>query len=321
MAIDVFLYDEHANGEVKNVKPGDFVLLSNVHAQPAKVMTKEGYPKISFVVHKGRINGRGVLKLPQDSQYVKEILGQIESLKCNKSVSNNQTTTNTRALETSCTITDFPLISFTTIEDIKKCPSVPNKFRCRVKAISFLPKNVKDFVQMYCPSCRKVTIPKESKAGEDCQRKLSESDFDSMDSRSECSQDEQAQDMFDKSQDQENSFPTLGEKCFSCDREMSFVYVFSLLIEDATGLLHVMLFNEDAKQFLTDLPSPESFLINSEIQRNTRETLTSITDNVNNELDAESQPCGARPWMECCVFSYHVPEQGVLYRIFGTTVV
>lgn len=283
-------------------------------------MFQEGYPKISFVIHKGRINGRGVFKLQQDSQFVKEVLEQIETFKSNKSVCNNQTTTNTRALETSCTITDFPLIPFTTIEDIKKCPKVPNKFRCRVKAMAFLPNDVKDFVQMYCPSCRKVTLPKEPKEDEDCARKLSESDFDSMDSRSECSQDEQAQDMIDKSGENQGD-STLNKKCIVCDIEMSFVYVLSLLIEDTTGMLHVMLFNEDAKLFLPDLPSPESFLVNSKIQRNIRDTLTSITGNLTNELDAESQPSGARSWMECCVFSYHVQEHGVLYRIFGTTVV
>lgn len=46
MTIDVFLYDEHATGEVKNVQPGDFVLLSNVHAKPENAVSKVRYQLI-----------------------------------------------------------------------------------------------------------------------------------------------------------------------------------------------------------------------------------------------------------------------------------
>lgn len=40
MTIDVFLYDEHTSGQIKNVQPGDFTLLNNVHAKPEKVLSK-----------------------------------------------------------------------------------------------------------------------------------------------------------------------------------------------------------------------------------------------------------------------------------------
>lgn len=285
---------------------------------------KDDLPVISFVIHKGRVNGRGVFKLQQDSSLAKEVQQQIYLFNTNKpqtrTLPTSQGQDNTaRTMQTSCTVTDFPMVPFTHIANIKKCSPIPNKFRCRVKALAFLPNDVKNFVQQCCQDCKQVTTHKEIKKDDKCKRKLWESDIDSMDSRSESSQDEQDETNAPESNKEISLSNFELQQCSICKKEMSPVYLFSFLLEDITGVLHVMVFDEDARQFLPELPSPEDFLAQPEAQKSAHDSLISITDNLTNELSSDSEP--SRPWMECCVMSYRVQGRGVFYRLFGTSVV
>lgn len=174
-------------------------------------------------------------------------------------------------------------------------------------------------MQLCCQQCRQVVLNKEPKTDDNCKRKFCQDEFESMDSKSESSQDEQEN--YPESCP-ECSLPNLEVKqCSVCEQVMSLVYVFSLLLEDTTGLLHVMLFDQDARHFLPELPTAKEFLVQPETQNGIRDTLISVTDNLANELNSESQPFSERPWMECCVISYQVQGQGVLYRMFGTSMV
>lgn len=279
---------------------------------------------MSFVIHKGRVNGRGVFKLQQDSYLAKELKGQIQlfnTKKPSKPMFTPREENTARTMQTSCTVTDFPLTPFTNIANIKKCSQIPNKFKCRVKALAFLPYNVKDFVQQCCRTCRQVSVHKEPKIDDKCKKRLWESDIESMDSKSESSQDEQETADIPKS-NMESSLSNfdLKPQCCTCN-EMSQVFVFSLLLEDITGVIHVMVFDEDARHFLPELPSPEEFLVQPETQKRVHDSLISITDNLTNELSTNSEPSSNRPWMECCVMSYQVQGRGTFYRLFGTTVV
>lgn len=301
-------------------------------------------------MHKGTINGRGVRKLSNDSQEVKDIQEQIaSSINSRNQIKEpveQQTGSKTvnaaaslpRTLQTSCTITDFPSIPFTSLEALKQCSKVPNKFRCRVKAMAFLPHDVKDFVQRCCSSCKTLSQVNPSAA-----ENFHEATTDFLEKETENTTDKENQkatyvynvdgdvassqgcylESTEKScelKTVESDHKDTGFKCSVCHQETHLVYVFSLLIEDPTGILHVMLFDSDVKDFLFDLPTPEEFLKGPEAQTMVRDSLVSITDNQTNELTAESLPEGGRPWMECCVMSYMI-DQVVFYRLFGTTLI
>jgi hypothetical protein len=145
---------------------------------------------------------------------------------------------------------------------------------------------------------------------------------DEVTSRNSCKDDSKAKDTLLEGTESNAQDPCQETSpiCSVCHKETHLVYVFSLLIEDPTGILHVMLLDSDATYFLIELPTPEEFLRSPETQEMIRDSLVSITDNQTNELTAESQPEGSRPWMECCVLSYKI-DQVVLYRIFGTTLI
>ena len=193
-----------------------------------------------------------------------------------------------RALQTSCTITEHPCIPFMSIRDIKACETVPNKFRCRVKAVIFLPSEVKDFVRRCCQSCR-------------CMYKdLSGSSSATATSES-------------------------SVLCTKCNQETTLVYLFSFVIEDNSGVLHAMVFDKDAETFFSNLPSPQDFVEQTTSQHLLKEWMLSMTQNLENSLKlVPLNQYDIRPWLELCILSY-IPEnqcQGkVLYRVFDSTFV
>ncbi|CAH3164924.1 unnamed protein product, partial [Porites evermanni] len=196
--------------------------------------------------------------------------------------------TESRALQTSCTITEHPCIPFMSIRDIKACKTVPNKFRCRVKAVIFLPSEVKDFVRRCCQSCRCMY--------RDC------SGSSSATGASESS-----------------------VLCTKCNRETTLVYLFSFVIEDNSGVLQAMVFDKDAETFFPNLPSPQDFVEQTTSQHLLKEWMLSITQNLENSLKLVApNQYDIRPWLELCILSYIPENQGqgkVLYRVFDSTFV
>ena len=196
--------------------------------------------------------------------------------------------TESRALQTSCTITEHPCIPFMSIRDIKACKTVPNKFRCRVKAVIFLPSEVKDFVRRCCQSCRCMY--------RDC------SGSSSATGASESSL-----------------------LCTKCNQETTLVYLFSFVIEDNSGVLHAMVFDKDAETFFPNLPSPQDLVEQTTSQHLLKEWMLSMTQNLENSLKlvAPNQN-DIRPWLGLCILSYIPENQGqgkVLYRVFDSTFV
>ena len=196
--------------------------------------------------------------------------------------------TESRALQTSCTITEHPCIPFMSIRDIKACKTVPNKFRCRVKAVIFLPSEVKDFVRRCCQSCRCIH--------RDC------SDSSSATGASESS-----------------------VLCTKCNQETTLVYLFSFVIEDNSGVLQAMVFDKDAETFFPNLPSPQDFVEQTTSQHLLKEWMLSMTRNLENSLKIVApNQYDIRPWLELCILSYIPENQGqgkVLYRVFDSTFV
>ena len=193
-----------------------------------------------------------------------------------------------RALQTSCTITEHPCIPFMSIRDIKACKTVPNKFRCRVKAVIFLPSEVKDFVRRCCQSCRCMF--------RDC------SGSSSATGASESS-----------------------VLCTKCNQETTLVYLFSFVIEDNSGVLQAMVFDKDAETFFPNLPSPQDFVEQTTSQHLLKEWMLSMTQNLENSLKLVApNQYDIRPWLELCILSYIPENQGqgkVLYRVFDSTFV
>ena len=192
-----------------------------------------------------------------------------------------------RALQTSCTITEHPSIPFSSLKEIKTCKTVPYKFRCRVKAVMYLPSDVKSFTQRSCHSCK--YLPQGSTS-------------------SVCS-------------------ATVNDitPCSLCGQEMTLSYLFSFVLEDDSGLLHAMVFDKDAKTFFPGLPLPEEFSAQASLQETIQEWMLSMTNNPNNSIECVNQdPKGdKRPWLELCIFSYLPDEdcQKVQYRVFDSTFV
>jgi len=284
-------------------------------------------PQVSLIVHRGTICGRGVeLLSPSDpvvslSTTVKLIseaeplvwqqevqshvmeskgmdtdnrsstAGVIPGESCNAVDEGHQNHVVTkevnRALQTSCTITEHPCIPFTSLKDIKACSTVPYKFRCRVKAVVYLPSDVKKFIQRSCQSCKYL---------------LAESSWSAVDL----------------------SAPVL---CPQCHQETNIVYLFSFVLEDESGLLHAMVFDKDVVSFFPELPSPEDFLGQPDLQETVCEWMISMTQNPENSIEFVNQDPGGnkRPWLELCILSYFPNANQdcgkVLYRVFDSTFV
>ena len=287
----------------------------------------QSHPQVSLEVHRGTICGRGVeLLSPSDplvslSTTVKliseadplvrqqEVQTHVTESK-DMDVSNRSSITGVisgesnnavdkghqnhvvtkevnRALQTSCTITEHPCIPFTSLKNIKACSTVPYKFRCRVKAVVYLPSDVKNFVQRSCQSCKYL---------------LAESSWSAVNL----------------------SAPVL---CPQCNQETSLMFLFSFVLEDESGLLHAMVFDKDVTSFFPDLPSPEDFLRQPYLQETVQEWMISMTQNPENSIEFVNQDPweDKRPWLELCISSYF-PDANkdcgkVLYRVFDSTFV
>lgn len=207
-----------------------------------------------------------------------------------KEVTNEVTNEVNRALQTSCTITEHPCIPFTSLKDIKACATVPYKFRCRVKAVMYLPSDVKNFVRRSCQSCKYLLAesPNSSPSGVN------------------------------------SSAPVV---CPQCNQETTLVYLFSFVLEDESGLLHAMVFDSDVATFFPELPSPEDFVDQSSLQETVQDWMISMTQNPANSIEFVNQDPGGvkRPWLELCILSYFPNEnqdcRKVLYRVFDSTFV
>ncbi|KAL5014628.1 hypothetical protein ScPMuIL_008898 [Solemya velum] len=84
---DVFVFDDHCRA-AKDIKPGQFILLCNLHSALVKnVEKREGLaalPTVELVLHRGTSYGRGLGVLAVDSEECKEITNKLEKLKNTK---------------------------------------------------------------------------------------------------------------------------------------------------------------------------------------------------------------------------------------------
>lgn len=289
----------------------------------------QSHPQVSLIVHRGTICGRGVELLSPSDPVVSlsttmKLISEAEPLVHQQEVqshstkrkdmeADNRSTTAggyvmlgessnvvdeghqnhvvtkevNRALQTSCSIAEHPCIPFTSLKDIKACSTVPYKFRCRVKAVMYLPSDVKNFIQRSCQSCKYL---------------LAESSWSAVNSSAPVS-------------------------CPQCNQETTLVYLFSFVLEDESGLLHAMVFDKDVISFFPELPSPEDFLGQPNLQETVHEWMISMTQNPENSIEFVNQDPGGdkRPWLELCILSYFPNANQdcgkVLYRVFDSTFV
>ncbi|EDO47031.1 predicted protein [Nematostella vectensis] len=310
MAIPVCLYDEHSTGPAADLNPGDFVMLANVRLKEVD-NEENGKPRVECMMHSDCINGRGVYMLKDTGWtdwYLQKLKDSIQNyLDTHPPQSLREeiaeAVSDLRTQQTSCTVTDHPMVPFTTLWDIHNQEKVPNKYKCRVKAISFIPPQTKEFVQLHCSTCKKLASriggPSGSNIDDDCDGLGTQHDRD-----------------------------VTPHSCPVCGNPFTRTYLFSLLLADRTDMLIAMVFDDDVKHFFPNLPSPEDFLASEEHQDGLHHSLVSMTQNPECSIDFDSQSLESRPWMECCVMSYHsTPEdtskirRSVKYRIFGTTLV
>ncbi len=120
-----------------------------------------------------------------------------------------------RALQESSTSASHPHIAFTPIRDILRCPTVPNKFRCRARVLYYEPNLADEILKLVCNTCQESAQLKELP---------------------------------------ENVQKQLAIQCPDCLSHYNTEYEFYLLLEDDTGIINVTVCNEDATEFFGDFP-------------------------------------------------------------------
>ena len=189
------------------------------------------------------------------------------------------------------TTTLHPNIQFTSIRDVIATKKVPSKFRCRVKVMGIVsPLSVEEMVVLRCNECSFLRpIP----------RKLELDLTDSYITDQPC--------WLCASDTTRHHIPLL--RC---------MYFFGMKLEDESGKsLVVYASGNEAVKFLSGIP-PTNFY-RKQIQRYALlEALYTLTgENDPFITDDKRHP---RPWVECCLLSYHHPssQDKVCYHLFDT---
>lgn len=121
---------------------------------------------------------------------------------------------------------NLPLSS---IKIVRETKHVPHLFRCRAKVFAYMPKEALDFVKYACRPCNKLFSLNE------------------------------IAEVFD-------SGITRTCKTTNCGQPLSLALFFSLILRDDTGLLDVIVFNDDAKVFFPDI-DPAALVTDGDVQQ------------------------------------------------------
>ena len=189
------------------------------------------------------------------------------------------------------TTTLHPNIQFTSIKDVIATEKVPSKFRCRVKVMGIVsPLSVEEMVVLRCNECSYLTpVPRNLEL------------------------------------DLTGSYIT-DQPCKVCTSNITrhnvpllcCMYFFRMKLEDESGKsLVTYVSGNEAVKFLSGVP-PTNFFRN-QIQRYALlEVLYTLTGDNDPFITADTKH--PRPWVECCLLSYHhqSSKDEVCYHLFDT---
>ena len=304
LTTDIVIYECHS--AFFRSKPGQLVRLHNVHANPVSGFNALGDRQVytELCIHRGTQCGSGVSGisvLPEEDVDCVRLKAQLgKALERSSETSQQQSAetskqpTERKLLPKSATIALHPRVAFTPISDILSHGKVPYAFRCRAKVVCIIPQCIEELIQIRCPVCcyRVAAMPR------------SQADMNS----------------------------TVGKPCPKCSSSgsktggtvsnLSLCYIFRLLLEDESGFMHVVVAEEDANKFLPDLP-PRNFYLEQDQRRKLLDRLYYLTGGKDPFIQQAPGTCldKFRPWMECCVKSYHKigsSKGKVFFKVFDT---
>ncbi|XP_004346807.2 hypothetical protein CAOG_05122 [Capsaspora owczarzaki ATCC 30864] len=220
----------------------------------------------------------------------------------------------TRAMQTSCSLTEHDRQPLSTLRQVLTHPNVAHKFRCRVQVIAHFPQEIAQFSRRFCPhfSFQEFTAAVEAGANPETLPLGPNASIDYL--------------------------------CTACRASvangaalpaMEYVYMFSLSLKDDTGLLEALVFGADAVKFLPGLP-PRNLYENTGSQQALRNRMEKLLTKPSRAQDqavpisvplfgsalAQAIPEASVGWMDCCIMSYAPnPELPFArkYRLFDTT--
>ena len=283
LAENVVVYDERSIDAATFIKLGQFVGIQNVKAVTLQNGGDSSSALVELCVPRECSNGNCCVKVLAESD--PNVLKLKEELKkiVNKPLADCESST------LSVTTTLHPTVPLMSLDRIHSWGAVPSKFRCRVSVSAISPSSVEEMVKLTCPSCGLVApIPHNLESGT---------------SRIPCPECNEL-DLTDP-----NDRPALR-----------YAYLFKLMIQDNTGELVVYVSEEDAVTFLPGLP-PANLYRDQELRYKLLNRLYYLTGG-NSPFTAQPST-RPRPWVECCILSYHHKPQShsssvLYYRIFDT---
>jgi len=286
-SFDIAIFDDHVT-DVKSLHIGDFVIIVNVHAKSvwphivAKCKQDLSLTQIAgitdwveLVLHTGKHLGRGIKKIEKTFE-CQSIENKINYniTKYKKVLTDNEVNK-----DESLTVIEFPWRSIDTIDWLKH-QSIPAKARLKVKVFTIMPPNIQECIFCKCKNCGYKTKLYNAKSSLIC-----------IDN---------------------NNWMLNCQQCKKPTVEL--VYLFVLLVEDDTGILQVIIAEEDALLFFNNI-SPKTLLVDTQQKQNMQEKLHQL---VTGHFDINERDISSLPFVDMCVYSFSTSD-GISYRMFGTS--
>ncbi|XP_078680640.1 protection of telomeres protein 1-like [Branchiostoma floridae x Branchiostoma belcheri] len=207
------------------------------------------------------------------------------------SFASSSNSTNRRCLlETGTVLTGHHHIKVTPIHAVLT-HHTPFKFRLKAQLVDYSPRDVTEFCNLFCYTCNYcIKIPPSLKQ-KVCHKEGSDSSFPCLQCKRRQSSD--------------------GNAESAVVPNMKYIYIVKLTLDDSTGLLEAHMWKEHAEVFFKDLPPCNLYQHQEDRQ---------VLSDYMQQLCPGAGSQTAAPWLECCIMSYTVKDQGpVLYQIFDTT--
>ena len=242
---------------------------------------------VELVVHTGKLYGRGVQKLDPDHKIVEPIKERL--LLVSEQMKNTLSLEMMASKMSKLTSTRFPARPYTTIQNfVHESQNGPTKGRLKVKVLKLHPSTmIKEFIYTKCYICKDLV-------------KYSRSNGNECD--------------FNKRGGDEWEI-----KCCSClNGYCRLIYIFQIIIEDETGIMDVVIAENDALTFFNGV-SPGRILTDDLAARNLQTKLNNL---IGGKEEGNIKNDDVEKLIEIDLCAYSFLSQGEsCYRLFGTALV
>ena len=242
---------------------------------------------MELVVHTGKHHGRCVQKLDPDHEIVEPIKKSL--LLVSEQVKNTLSTKISAGKMSKLTSTRFPARPYTTIDNfVNEAQNGPTKGKLKVKVLKLHPATmIKEFIYTKCCVCKYLV-------------------------------------KYSQSNGNEFNFNKRGGKvweikCCSCHNGYyRLIYIFQMIIEDETGIMDVLVAENDALTFFNGV-SPGHILTDGVAARNLQTKLDNL---IGGREEGNIKKDDVEKLIEIDLCAYSFLSQGErCFRLFGTTLV